>query len=199
MTKNMTPCHISILLHFKLKACVELLLHLNLNKNIMKKFSILFIAFLSILVTSCEGPAGPPGPPGQNGVNFVGQSFERTTDLFAPNYAATFEIPLNIELFESDMVLVYHLIGIDIDGFDIWRLMPDTVYTNDGQEFQYNFEHNFDFVTVFIEAPSTFDFNSLLPGDTLNQTFRIVILPVDFVSSNRLDISNYYEVEQFIK
>lgn len=158
-----------------------------------------FITVFALLLTACEGDPGPPGPQGQNGVNIVGQSFERTTTFLDPDYASTFEIPLEIELFETDMVLVYHLVGVDSDGFDIWRIMPDTVYTNDGQEFQYNFEHNFDFVTVFIEAPSTFDLNSLLPGDTQNQTFRIVILPVDFINNSRLDITNYYEVEQFIR
>jgi len=130
---------------------------------------------------------------------FAGQSFERTANLVAPNFEATFEIPLNIELIESDMVLVYHLVGIDNDGIDIWRLMPDTVYTNDGLEFQYNFEHNFDFVTVFIEGPSTFNFNSLLPSDTLDQTFRIVILPVDFINSNQIDINNFNNVVQYIQ
>lgn len=130
---------------------------------------------------------------------FVAQSFERTTDLVAPNYEASFEIPLNIQLVESDMVLVYHLVGVDNEGFDIWRLMPDTVYTNDGQEFQYNFEHNFDFVTVFIEGPSTFDFNSLVPGDTLDQTFRIVVLPVDFFNSGIVDITNMNDVMQYVQ
>ncbi|WP_179019228.1 dihydrolipoamide dehydrogenase [Winogradskyella forsetii] len=164
----------------------------------MRKIASLVFA-LTFLLTACEGDPGPPGPPGQNGVIIVGQSFERTTDLVAPNYEATFEIPLDIELLETDMVLVYHLVGIDIDGLDIWRLLPDTVYTNDGQQFQYNFEHNFDLVTVFIEAPSTFDFNSLLDADIFDQTFRTVILPVDFVNSNNLDVTNYSDVMEYIQ
>ncbi|WP_299129137.1 hypothetical protein [uncultured Winogradskyella sp.] len=131
---------------------------------------------------------------------FAAQSFERTINLVeSNNFEATFEIPSNIELLESDMVLVYHLVGVDNEGFDIWRLMPDTVFTNDGQQFQYNFEHNFDFVTVFIEAPSTFDFNSLLPGDTLDQTFRIVVLPVDFFNSGVVDVNNMNDVMQYVQ
>ncbi len=161
----------------------------------MKRILTLITAF-TLILTSCEGPQGPPG---FDGVNFVGQSFERTVDLVAPNYESTFAVPNNIELFQSDMVLVYHLVGIDADGFDIWRLLPDTVYTNDGQEFQYNFEHSFDLVTVFIEAPSTFDFNSLLPGDTLGQTFRTVILPVDFINSNNIDVNNFNEVFSYLQ
>ena len=68
-----------------------------------------------------------------------------------------------------------------------------------GEEFQYNFEHNFDFVDIFIEAPSTFDFNSLLSGDTLGQTFRVVILPVDFINSSNLDLTNYNTVMEYVQ
>lgn len=157
---------------------------------------ITFISVFALLFTACEGPQGPPG---FDGVNFVGQSFERTVNLIDPEYRAEILIPSGIELFESDMVLVYHLIDTDDDGFDIWRLLPDTVYTDDGQEFQYNFEHNFDFVDVFIEAPSTFDFNSLLPGDTIDQTFRVVILPVDFINSENINVSDFNSVMSYVE
>ena len=168
----------------------------------MKRIFYLIPVFALLLLTSCEGPQGPPGFDGfdgQNGVNFVGQSFERTFNFTAANnYQETFEIPLDIELFESDMVLVYRLVG-QSGGFDIWRLLPETVYTDDGGEFKYNFEHNFDFVTYYIEAPSTFDFNTLLDGDRLDQTFRTVILPVDFVNSNNLDINDFTEVMKHVQ
>jgi len=130
---------------------------------------------------------------------FAGQSFERTTNLIAPNYESTFVVPSNIQIIESDMVLVYHLVGVDSDGFDIWRIMPDTVYTNNDQEFQYNFEHSFDFITVFIEGSSNFDFNSLFPDETMNQTFRVVILPVDFINSNFIDVNNFKDVMQYVQ
>ncbi len=168
----------------------DLLLRLE-NTSIMKKIPYLFLA-LTLLLTSCTGEDGI------DGVNIVGQSFERTTDLVAPNFEQTFIIPNSIELFESDMVLVYHLVGVDNRGYDIWRLMPDTVYTFDGQEFQYNYEHNFDLVTVFIEAPATFNFNSLLSGDVLDQTFRIVVLPVALASANNIDFSNINIVMQYV-
>ena len=167
----------------------------KLKYTIMKRtFSV--ITLFSILLTAC---VGDPGPPGEDGVNIVGQSFEETIDLVAPDYRADFEIPLNIVLNEDDMVLVYHLIRKDNDDFNIWRLLPDTVYTATGEEFQYNFEHNFDFVGIFIEAPSTFDFNSLLSGDTLGQTFRVVILPVDFINSSNLDLTNYNTVMEYVQ
>lgn len=160
------------------------------------KRTLSIISLFSILLTAC---VGDPGPPGEDGVTIVGQSFEKTINLVAPDYWTRFEIPLNIVLNEDDMVLVYHLIGEDNDDFDIWRLLPDTVYTATGEEFQYNFEHNFDFVDIFIEAPSTFDFNSLLLGDTLAQTFRVVILPVDFINSSNLDLTNYNTVMEYVQ
>ncbi|WP_339626227.1 dihydrolipoamide dehydrogenase [uncultured Winogradskyella sp.] len=167
----------------------------------MKKI-ITFISIFALLLTACTGDQGPPGLTGlngQNGVNFVGQSFESTISFATTNgYRETLEIPLDISLEESDMVLVYHLRG-QIDDFDVWKLLPETVYLNSGEEFRYNFEHNFDFVSIFIESNPTFNFNLLSDDQRINQTFRIVILPVDFASSNNLDINNYNEVMNFVQ
>lgn len=158
----------------------------------MKKIvSVLFV--FALLLTSCQGEDG------EDGGIFLGQSFEREIDLVATNnYQQTVEIPLNIDLYDTDMVLVYRLLG-QSGGYDIWKPLPETVYTNFGEEFQYNFEHNFDFVTIFIDAPSTFNYNNLLSGDTLDQIFRIVVLPVDFVNSKNIDITNYDEVIKYTK
>ncbi|MHA7844477.1 MAG: dihydrolipoamide dehydrogenase [Winogradskyella sp.] len=161
-----------------------------------------FITVFALLLTACEGDPGPPGPPGQNGqngVNFVGQSFERNINFTSTNnYIVDLEIPLDIELLETDMVLVYRFLG-QIDGFDVWKPLPETVYTDNGGEFQYNFEHNYDFVTIYLDAPSTFDFNSLLDEDRLDQIFRIVVLPVDFINSYDININNYDDVSQYVQ
>jgi hypothetical protein len=163
------------------------------------------ITVFALLLTACEGPQGFDGrdglngQDGQDGVNFVGQSFERTISFTSDNfYQDSFEIPLDIELLETDMVLVYRLVG-ESNGSDVWRLLQETVYTNNGGQFQYNFEHNFDFVTVYIDAPSTFDFNSLLDSDRIDQIFRTVILPVDFVNSNNIDIYDAQTVMDLIQ
>lgn len=135
----------------------------------------------------------------ENNFLFEAESFERTVDFVDPDYFVSIEVPLDIFIDPDDMVLVYHLTGTDNQGFDFWRLLPDTVYTNDGQEFQYNFEHNFDFVDIFIEAPSTFNYSSLLPGDLIGQTFRVVILPVTFINSNDIDVKNFNEVFSYLQ
>lgn len=158
-----------------------------------------FISVFALLLTACEGPQGPPGFDGQNGVVIVGQSFERTINFTSTNnYQESIEIPTDIDLLETDMVLVYRLVD-QIDGFDVWKLLPEIVYAENGGEFQYSFEHNFDFVTIYIDAPTTFDFNSLSDDERLGQTFRIVVLPVDFVNSSNLDITNYDDVLQYVQ
>jgi len=164
----------------------------------MKRILSLITVF-TLLFTACEGDPGPQGPPGANGVNFVGQSFEVDLDFTASNnYQETVEIPLSIDLFESDMVLVYRLVDV-VDGFDVWKSLPETIYVNATEEFQYNFEHNFDFVTIFIESHPTFDYNLVLEEERINQIFRVVILPVDLVNNYNIDINNYGDVAQYIQ
>lgn len=155
---------------------------------------ITFISVFALLLTACEGD---PGPPGQNGVNFVGQSFKTSELDFISenNYEQTVEFPNNIEVLDGDMLLVYLLWD---ENPDMWRLMPQTIYTDSG-EFQYNYQDNFNNVTIFLDAPASFDFNSLSSGDTLNQVFRVVILPVDFIDSNTIDINNYGEVMGYVQ
>ncbi|MEH1008291.1 dihydrolipoamide dehydrogenase [Winogradskyella sp. ECml5-4] len=164
----------------------------------MKKIAYLLFT-LTFLITACEGEQGPPGFDGQDGAIFEGQSFERTIDFTSTNnYQETIEIPLDLYLDDSDMVLVYHLKG-QVDGFDVWKSLPETVYVNSQEEFQYNYEHNFDFVTIFIESHPTFDFNLLLDDERINQTFRIVILPIEFVNSSDIDINDYESVMEFVE
>ena len=171
----------------------------------MKKIaSLLFV--VSLILTSCTGEQGPPGydgydgQDGLDGVNFVGQSFERTIDFLPPNYEQYIVIPSTIELLETDMTLVYVLWEQDpVTGNDVWRLIPQTVFTDSGELFQYNYDYSFDEVRLFIDAPLNFDRNNLSTAATLNQTFRIVVLPVDFIDSINLDVTNYNDVIEYLQ
>ncbi|WP_225037149.1 dihydrolipoamide dehydrogenase [Winogradskyella sp. SM1960] len=162
----------------------------------MRKIASLVFA-LTFLITSCEGEQGPPGFDGQDGVNFVGQSFETLPLDFTANnsFEQLVLFPENIEIDDDDMVLVYLLWD---ENPDTWRLLPQTIYTDSG-EFQYNFQDNFTDVTIFLDAPSDFDFNTLLSGDTLNQVFRVVVLPIEYISNNNLDITNYDDVMEYVQ
>lgn len=172
----------------------------------MKKIKLLFGIFALVLLAACEGPEGIPGPPGrdgldgldgQDGVNILGQVIE-IEGTFAPenDYAIFFEFPQTIEVFESDVVLVYLLFEQvdDPDGgdpIDVWRLLPQTRIVDQGL-LQYNYDHTFLDVNIFLE--SDFDLGLLLPGDTDNQVFRIAVVPADFSTDSSIDISNLDEV-----
>lgn len=160
----------------------------------MKKLALLLT--LAIVFISCEGPQGPPGFDGRNGTNIVAQSFEITEDFRAPDYGFRVEYPNDIEVFSTDMTLVY-VLWDEVPGnggtIDVWRLLPQTVFTDFGQ-FQYNYESTNVDVDIFLDAAPTFNFNNLAPGDLDNQIFRIVILPVDFATNPLLDITDYNSV-----
>ncbi|MDC6352024.1 collagen-like protein [Zeaxanthinibacter sp. PT1] len=167
----------------------------------MKRFTIMITAVMSLIFLACEGPAGPPGPPGfdgfdgadgADGVNILGQVIEIEGSFTPQNdYTIFYEFPQTVEVFESDVVLVYILWEQTEDGngeaVDIWRLLPQTRILNEGL-LQYNYDHTFFDVSMFLE--SDFDLSLLPPGDTQNQVFRIAILPADYVQSNNIDTAN---------
>jgi hypothetical protein len=173
----------------------------------MKKIGIIFSAIAITLMASCEGPAGPPGPPGfdgldgQDGINILGTVLEiEGTFNAANNYSLFYEFPTTVEVFESDLVLVYILWEQTEDGngdpVDIWRLLPQTRILSQGL-LQYNYDHTFFDVSVFLE--SDFDLSTLPPGDTDNQIFRIAIVPAEYGQTSRLDISNIESVMSALK
>ncbi|WP_445384664.1 collagen-like protein [Robiginitalea sp. IMCC44478] len=176
----------------------------------MKKFSLLSAMIIAFFSLSCEGPVGPPGPPGfdgldgLDGVNILGTVYDITGDFTPGNdYSLFSEFSLDapgLEVFETDVVLVYILweqIPDDQGGapIDIWRLLPQTRLLDQGI-LQYNYDHTFLDVSIFLEA--NFDLATLPPGDTDNQTFRIAILPADGVGAAKLDVSNMKAVLDYM-
>ncbi|MCM8571086.1 collagen-like protein [Gramella jeungdoensis] len=151
--------------------------------------SILILA--SIFLVSCEGDPGPQGPKGEDGLNIVGQTFEATVDLAAPDYSVFVEIPSSVEVLDSDVILVYLLESVE-DGADVWSLLPQTFYLEDG-EVQYNYNHTTFDVNVYLHG--TVDLNDLGPEFTDDQTFRMVVVPSDFALDSNIDVSNYQSVK----
>jgi hypothetical protein len=170
----------------------------------MKQHCIFFFSFLLLSVFGCEGPVGPAGPqgpqgaPGVDGVNILGSVFEVEAD-FNPdeNFMRFFSFPTDeIEVFDSDVVLVYILWEVvedsNGDPLDLWRLLPQTVFTQEGA-FQYNFDYTALDVRFFMEGE--IDMSTLGNDYTQDQIFRIVVLPADFASANgRYDYSDYEAV-----
>jgi hypothetical protein len=164
----------------------------------MKK---LFVLLLSITLLSCEGPQGPPGPPGFDGVNILGNVFEANVTFSPANgYSTLVPFPNNIEVFESDVVMVYLLeeqISDPTGPIDVWTPLPATFFVNGGSQVVYNFNHTFLDVNLFLDGNVNLD--TLGPGFTNNQIFRIAILPANFAEEFNINIENYSEVLNALK
>ena len=162
----------------------------------MKKLILLSILIISL--NSCEGDPGPPGPPG---VNILGSVFDVTVD-FTPNngYSNLITFPNNIEVFESDVVMVYLLeeqVSDPSGPIDVWTPLPQSFFLTDGSQVVYNFNHTFLDVNLFLDG--NVDLNTLGPGFTNNQIFRIAILPADFAETFDVNLNNYDDVMETLK
>ena len=162
----------------------------------MKKIITILAVFGIVLFSSCEGPEGPPG---QDGYNGVGTVYENTSNNYynfiGPNYSVTFSFPK--QLIESDVVLVYRLNGF-VGDEQLWEFLPETHYfDNDAgiRDFTFNYNFTRNYVKIFLEG---YDANNPVPNEyRLNQIFRIVVVPADFVAS--VDKNNYLEVMKAVK
>ena len=168
----------------------------------MKKLTLALGVMAALFFVDCEGPVGPPGfdgldgRDGLDGLDGLDAELSKVIDIegdftFDNDYSIFFEFPQNIEVFETDIVLVYLLWDQTEDSngepVDIWRLLPQTRILDQGL-LQYNYDHTFFDVSVFLE--SDFDLATLSPGDTDNQIFRIAVIPAEALSGSRIDKSN---------
>ena len=116
----------------------------------------------------------------------LSQVFETTVDFTNSNdYSQLVNIPIDIEVYESDVILVYWLEDVISDGtggtFDVWTPLPQTIYTTQGS-FQYSFNHTF--IDVFLFLQGDINLDSLSSNLTNNQTFRIAIVGAEFAKTN---------------
>ncbi|MCP4884870.1 MAG: collagen-like protein [Flavobacteriales bacterium] len=164
----------------------------------MKKLYTLFL--FSLILVSCEGTVGPPGPPGpqgpsgQDGTGLLGLVFEVEADLNAGNNFEYFvEIPSEIEVFESDVIMVYRLMGV-FEGNDIWEPLPQTIFRDSGV-LLYGFDYTLFDVRLFLDG--TADVTRLSPEDTDNQIFRIAVIPADFAKD--IDVKKMSKVMEALQ
>lgn len=173
----------------------------------MKKIFTLF--FMSAFVfTSCsddggigpQGPEGPPGPPGEDGL--IAKVIDIEGDFNAANeYSLSVDFNQNdIEVFETDVVLVYLKTGEDGEAgglpVEVFRQLPQTYYI-DGEALQYNFDFTFFDVLIFLDG--TVDFATLDASYTQDQVLRVVIVPAEFASNSGVDMSNMKAVLNAVK
>jgi len=158
--------------------------------------SLIVLTSLFFVSCSSDGDQGPQGPPGEDGIDIVAEAFEVTGVNFnGSEYSVFAEIPSNIEVLPTDSVLVYWLEEVDDNGNDVWSLMPQTIYFDDGQ-FQYTYNHTDFDVNIFLQG--NIDLDTLGDRYTQNQVFKVVVLPVDYATTANLDVSNYQNLKATI-
>jgi hypothetical protein len=174
----------------------------------MKKVTLVLGAFIALFFISCEGPQGPPGfdgfdgqdgQDGEDGVNILGTVVDIEGDFNPNDYSIVYEFPQTVEVFETDVVLVY-ILWEQLDNgneppIDVWRLLPQTLLLDQGI-LQYNYDHTFFDVNIFLEGD--FDLGTLVAADTQDQVFRIAILPAEKLAGSKLDKSNVNAVMRTI-
>ncbi len=154
----------------------------------MKKFYVLL--FFATILISCEGTVGPPGPPGPQGAQgfdgadgLIGQVIEVQADLNSgTDFEYFVEIPSEIEVFESDIIMVYRLMEV-FDDTDVWEPLPQTIFRGNNI-LLYGFDYTIFDVRLFLDG--TVNFGQLDPEDTDGLIFRIAIIPADFAKGVNL-------------
>lgn len=117
----------------------------------------------------------------------VSEVFEVTTSFNTANNFSRL-ITLNPRIYSSDTILAYRLVGVTSQGSDIWKLLPETHYFNDGTlDFGYDFNYtNYD-VSIFMVGNNL----QTVPDQyRFNQVIRIVIVPASFaktIDKNNID------------
>ncbi len=162
---------------------------MNKTKNLFNHFAWGFLIFPIILMSSCEGPVGPPGPPGPDGLDgevILGEVFE-VVGTFSADTEFGIAGEYGFEIFESDMVLIYHLDAVFDGDIDLWRPLPRTEFVDEVGIFNYSFDFTFFEYSIFMRG--NFDLRQLGPEWTDDQVFRVFILPGEFIDS-RMDLSD---------
>ncbi len=165
----------------------------------MKTITGLLLFLAIIISTSCEGPIGPTGPQGpqgpkgDNGYDAEMGTIVEVYGDFTPQNDYTLYYAFDdydITVYNGDVVLVYILweqVEANDGGLiDVWRLLPQTVVTDDGVV-----QYNFDFTTADVQIYLEGTVSEYLPAETDDQVFRIAVLPAILAEDKSIDISNF--------
>ena len=96
---------------------------------------------------------------------------------------------LTPSIYASDVILIYRLSGSINSATPIWKLIPRTLFLDQGNELDYDYDFSIEDFTIY--AKGNYDI-STTPQYLENQTFRIVIVPGAF--SANLKTNNYEDV-----
>jgi len=166
------------------------------NKNTMRKITLLFAFIGMISLQSCT-VNDTPTQPITNNYDFLATTYEYTRSFTtANNFSTLVTFPQSI--YSSDMVLVYRLSGV-ASGADVWKLLPETYYFNDGTlDFRYDFDFTKFDASIYMDG---FDLANVSPAYRTNQVLRIVIIPGYFgnKNGNTVDFNDYNAVVKAYK
>lgn len=162
----------------------------------MKAFMIAIAA--SVILTSCftegpEGPMGPPGADGNDGLIATTLDYENV-DFLSPDYEHFIEIPGNVEILPSDVVMVYALWEINEEVGDIWRPLPHLWFTEFGV-LNFNFDFSTNDVRLFLEGE--FNLDQLDATFTDDWIIRLVIIPGGFINGRVGKVDYEYLKNEF--
>jgi hypothetical protein len=162
----------------------------------MKKLFSIFPVLISVFIfASCsgprgfDGPIGPQGPqgvPGLDGGIEYAKAFEVVADFTKANGYGFVE-PYGFEVFPADVPLIYMIWDKLEDGTEIWRQLPQSAYLQQGI-LTYNFDFSTQDISIFMDGTIN-DFGTLPEAYRLGQTFRVVVVPADFLAGGRMDLS----------
>lgn len=152
----------------------------------MKKILLLFSLAGMLSLASCDSN-DDDGPIVDN--DTISEVFEvdnvdfTTTNNFSNIYT------LNPNIYTSDVVLVYELVGAN-GTQDVWALLPQVYYTSDGGSYQYNFDFSANSFRIFMDGNT--DLTTLPASATQDKIFRVVIVPGSF--SSTVNVNDYNAV-----
>lgn len=171
---------------------------ISFNAPTLTKFYLILISiFLLIFYIGCEGdrgPAGPEGPEGPPGAEILPVSFEFTANLTTQNnFEFLQDIPAEIEVFDSDVIIVFVLEDILEDDTEVWRQLPITEFNERGTRLL-TFDFTFADVRLFLDA--NYELGSA--DEFTDVLFRGVHIPADFVADFQAssEIENARTVEE---
>ena len=100
-------------------------------------------------------------------------------------------------LISTDVVLIYRKAGSASDGSPVWQSLPRTLYLDNGDELDYDFD--FSRNDIMIYANGNYDISTTMQYLN-NQTFRVVLVPASAGGKNaNVDYNDYESVIKYFK
>ncbi|MGL2966204.1 anti-DarT factor AdfA family protein [Flavobacterium sp. XGLA_31] len=149
----------------------------------MKKITLLLAFIGMITLQGCSD--------NDTDTDTISEVFEYTQVNFTSNNGYSQLLTYPHQIYTSDMVLVYRLSG-QFQGEDIWKPLPETYFFDDGT---LDLRYDFDFTTYDTELHMEgFDLANVSANYSLNQVFRVVIVPGYFGKKSNVDLKDYNAV-----